>query len=179
MPSYLHQQLHFDVKHAGIVALLPYLASFVCGNIGGYAADTMLRRGMTTVTVRKVMVGVSELVPALVVGSAGFVRNDPALVVALLTVGVGASGCCVGGWASNHRDIAPHFAGMLYGISNTFAAVPGIVAPVVVGYIVNDRYGDPGPWQSAFLLSAAIAGLGFVVFAVCAKGEQLPELSAV
>ena len=38
----------------------------------------------------------------------------------------------------NHVDIAPPFSGILFGISNTAATIPGIVAPYIVGVITSE-----------------------------------------
>lgn len=37
----------------------------------------------------------------------------------------------------NHLDIAPAHASVLMGIGNSFATLPGIVSPILSGYIVN------------------------------------------
>jgi ACS family sodium-dependent inorganic phosphate cotransporter-like MFS transporter 5 len=38
----------------------------------------------------------------------------------------------------NHGDIAPKFAGTIFGITNMGASVPGIIAPYVVGAITQN-----------------------------------------
>jgi MFS transporter, ACS family, solute carrier family 17 (sodium-dependent inorganic phosphate cotransporter), other len=43
----------------------------------------------------------------------------------------------VAGFAANHLDIAPRYAGILMGLSNTFAQLPGIVGVALTGFIVN------------------------------------------
>jgi hypothetical protein len=35
------------------------------------------------------------------------------------------------------NDMAPAYAGIVYGISNTFATIPGIVSPYVVGTLTG------------------------------------------
>ncbi len=47
------------------------------------------------------------------------------------------SGCMV-----NHVDIAPPFAGILFGISNTFGTLPGFLAPYAIGRITT-HVGSP------------------------------------
>lgn len=37
----------------------------------------------------------------------------------------------------NHLDIAPQHASVLMGISNSFGTIPGILSPIISGYIVT------------------------------------------
>jgi hypothetical protein len=49
-----------------------------------------------------------------------------------------SSGCCFGGgFLLVANDIAPAYAGIVFGISNTFATIPGIVSPYVVGALTE------------------------------------------
>jgi hypothetical protein len=41
------------------------------------------------------------------------------------------------GWGVNHLDIGPRYAGVLMGITNTVATIPGFVAPEVTGILVQ------------------------------------------
>ena len=47
--------------------------------------------------------------------------------MALLTLAVGMNSLLYGGTMIDHIDIAPSFAGVLIGISNTFRTLPGII----------------------------------------------------
>lgn len=57
--------------------------------------------------------------------------------VILLTIAVGIGAFSLSGFTINHLDIAPSYASILMGISNTFGTVPGIVSPILTGYIVS------------------------------------------
>jgi ACS family sodium-dependent inorganic phosphate cotransporter-like MFS transporter 5 len=86
--------------------------------------------------------------------------------------GVGNSG-----WLVNHLDIAPPYAGLLMGISNTFGTVPGFVAPQVTDMITTaDPLTQPGllkqQWRLVFQITAVISGFGAVFFAVFARGDR-------
>lgn len=39
------------------------------------------------------------------------------------------------GYGSNHLDIAPEYAGVLMGLTNTVATIPGVTAPYLTGYV--------------------------------------------
>ena len=65
----------------------------------------------------------------------------PALGVFCLTVGVAFIGCCYGaGIIVNHLDIAPRYAGILFGISNTAGTIPGFMAPFLVGQVTQNVF---------------------------------------
>lgn len=73
--------------------------------------------------------------PAASVGSAvfliicGYLGTTTVTAVLFLTLGVGMGGLGLAGFAINHLDIAPKYAGVLMGITNTAATLPGIVGP--------------------------------------------------
>lgn len=62
---------------------------------------------------------------------------DPVYSVVLLTIAVGIGAFSLSGFTVNHLDIAPKYASVLMGISNTFGNIPGIVSPILTGYIVS------------------------------------------
>ena len=74
---------------------------------------------------------------------AGYTTNWLVAVVCL-TFAVGGGGFAFSGFFVNHLDIAPPFAGILMGISNAVATLPGIISPLLTGVIVQhqvyDRY---------------------------------------
>ena len=176
LPSFLKDELAFDVEKSGAVAVLPYIACFTVASGAGFAADAALARGAPPRAVRLAVQAASELLPAAAILAAGFVTSAPA-VVALLTAAVGFSGAGCAGYGTNHLDIAPHIAGILLGISNTLATVPGIVAPIIVGDLVAAPHDDAAHWRLAFAIAAAVAAAGFAVFAVFGRAEPLPELA--
>ena len=42
------------------------------------------------------------------------------------------------GFSINHLDIAPQYAAILMGVSNTIGTIPGIISPAITGFIVKD-----------------------------------------
>jgi hypothetical protein len=39
----------------------------------------------------------------------------------------------------NHAELSPNYSGFLFSITNTFASIPGFVAPLVMGAITKDN----------------------------------------
>lgn len=81
-----------------------------------------------------------SLVPAcLLVGVAFLDCSHAVVAVVVLTLGVAMTGCLYGaGLYISFADLSPRHAGVLYGISNTIATVPGFVAPIVIGVITRN-----------------------------------------
>lgn len=59
----------------------------------------------------------------------------PEVSAVIMMFGAGLEGIAWAGFGVNHLDIAPRYASLLIGITNTFATVPSIVVPILVGAI--------------------------------------------
>ena len=68
--------------------------------------------------------------------------HDTFLAVGLFTLALGFSGLSMSGYNVNHLDISPRYAGILLGITNCAATIPGIVGPYVVGFLTNNEVRD-------------------------------------
>ena len=67
-----------------------------------------------------------------------FTHTIPAAITCL-TIAVGFGGFAWSGFSVNQLDIAPQYASVIMGISNTIATLPGIISPSITGYIVQNR----------------------------------------
>ena len=76
--------------------------------------------------------------PAVLLVCTGYITcHTPYIAVAVLSIALGLSGFQFPGVMVNHVDIAPPFAGILFGMSNTAATLSGVFAPYVVGRITT------------------------------------------
>jgi MFS transporter, ACS family, solute carrier family 17 (sodium-dependent inorganic phosphate cotransporter), other len=86
----------------------------------------------------------------------------------LMTIATGGAAFGVAGFAANHLDIAPRYAGILMGLSNTFAQLPGIVGVALTGFIVNMTHSFGG----VFYLIAFIYMTGMICYLKMGGGER-------
>ena len=70
----------------------------------------------------------------------------------------------------NHLDVAPQYAAILMGISNTLGTIPGIISPSITGYLVEDKSVDS--WQHVFIITAFVYALGAIFYGIFASGER-------
>ncbi|CAF1265078.1 unnamed protein product [Rotaria sordida] len=174
IPKYMSEVLKFDIKSNGVLSSLPYLMFWLNINISGAVADRLIQKEtLTTTQTRKLFNVLGNLIPAIfVIGLAFMTCKIKYVAVVLLTIGVTFTGCCYGGgFLLTANDIAPPYAGIIFGISNTFATLPGIISPYVVGALTGK---DPNNWRYVFFICAAIYIIGMVVFLFIGSGEVQP-----
>ncbi|KAK3094625.1 hypothetical protein FSP39_004159 [Pinctada imbricata] len=92
------------------------------------------------------------------------------LAIALLTLGVSITGLQYSGFLVNHVDIAPPYAGILFGISNSMGSITGFVSPAVVGIITKEDQSRT-QWQIVFYLAAGIYIFGALFYLIFGSGE--------
>lgn len=59
--------------------------------------------------------------------------------VTALTLGVAFSGFAISGYNVNHLDIAPRYASILMGMSNGIGTMAGIICPIVIDHLTEDK----------------------------------------
>jgi len=170
LPSYFHDTQGVSVIGAGIYSAAPWLTMFVMVNVAGWCADRLRAGGVALTRVRKIMQSTGLLGSAAALLVAQNAQSLPAAVLCMCAA-LGFLACTWSGWAPNHLDIAPRYADILIGISNTFGTLPGVVGVAVAGWLVDVT----GGYAAIFALVAVINLLGTAVWIAFASGERIVE----
>ena len=168
LPSYFRDVQSLSVTSAGLYSAAPWLTMFVMTNAGGWVADSLIKRGNSITFVRKLM-QVSGLL-----GSAMFFLFAPSADTPLVALSVmcGALACIAltfSGYVPNFLDVAPRYADVLMGISNTFGTIPGIVGVALAGWLLDQT----GSYTGVFMITAALLTLGGVLWLLFSTGEKI------
>ncbi|KAL8600599.1 hypothetical protein ACOMHN_062470 [Nucella lapillus] len=175
IPTYLREVLMFDIKANGLLSALPYMCFWFVINVSGHVADIVRRKQLINTTkTRNLFNFLGSVVPACLLVGVGFLDCAHSTgAVTLLTLGVAMTGCLYGaGLYINFSDLSPRHAGVLYGISNTIATIPGFVAPIVIGFITQNQTQEE--WRWVFFLASFIFILGWLAFFLLGSGEIQP-----
>ena len=78
-------------------------------------------------------------IPAISLVLVGYVGCDRVRAVIFLCVACLGAGLTMSGCNVNHLDIAPQYAGVLMGITNCGATIPGFAGPAVVGALTENN----------------------------------------
>lgn len=169
LPTYLGTVLGFDIKSNGFYSALPYIGAILAGSVAGPTADTIRRKEWMSVTgVRKLYNGISLFVPSviicLVVAVAGC---NGMLSLALFIIAGAVRGISEAGCYAIPIDMAPDFAGTVFGVSVSLASFSGILVPYITGALTNEE-NTTTRWSYTFYITGAvgiICGLFFQIFA--------------
>ncbi|XP_078310380.1 putative transporter slc-17.2 [Crassostrea virginica] len=166
IPTYMNEVLKLDITSNGLYSALPYIGFWGIINISGVLAD-LAQKCLSATFTRKLFDISGKVIPGLLLIGLGYLDcTMKGLAIALLILGVSASGFQYSGFLINHMDIAPAYAGILFGISNSAGAITGFISPAVVG-LITDKGQSQSEWQIVFYVAAAIyltSALFYLVF---------------
>ena len=168
LPSYFAGALDVNLRAMWIYVAPPWIVMFIMGNTAGWLADALCKRGLSKTVVRKTMQGIAFGVPAASLVILAQITSAP-LAVLVLCVALGFQSFGFAGFGTNHLDIAPRYADILFGLSNTAATIPGIIAVALTGWLVETT----GSYASAFMVAAGVYGIGLVTFLAFGTGKKI------
>ncbi|KAL0339432.1 UNVERIFIED_CONTAM: Ascorbate transporter, chloroplastic [Sesamum angustifolium] len=167
MPTYYNQVLKFNLTESGLLCVLPWLTMAVFANIGGWIADTLVSKGLSITSVRKIMQSIGFLGPAFFLTQLSNVKT-PALAVLCMACSQGSDAFSQSGLYSNHQDIGPRYAGVLLGLSNTAGVLAGVFGTAATGYILQK-----GSWDDVFKVAVVLYIIGTLVWNFFSTGEKI------
>ncbi|VVC38177.1 Major facilitator superfamily,Major facilitator superfamily domain [Cinara cedri] len=172
LPSFISDTLKLDVGKGSLLSAMPYLIMTVVLQFVGFFVDWLRKNSsLSNTQIRKTFnsgafLGQATFMLLTAISSSGF----ESMVYLTLTLTVGAF--ALSGYSVNHLDVAPQYAGILYGISNTFASIPGIVSPMVTSKIVRNKSAEE--WKWVFMISSGVYFCGAIFYATFASAERQP-----
>lgn len=181
LPTYFDKALQTSLEELGFSKMVPYLFMFLFSNIGGVVADHLITKRMFSITwTRKLLNTIGFLVSAVALMVLPLVKTVSwTLVCASISLGSLALGRA--GFAVNHMDIAPKYAGIVMGVSNTAGTVAGIVGVWLTGLMLEsskkesqDLTSSEG-WKLVFLVQGILCIFSSVVYLAFSTGERIFE----
>nr|XP_024214643.1 probable anion transporter 6, chloroplastic [Halyomorpha halys] len=170
-PTYMNGVLHFEVERNGMLSALSPLTSLVL-SVFSTIISIKTKNLIPPLFAKRMWtcVGMYGSASALIVLA---YTQDTTIAIALITAGSGAAIACNLGFMTNHIDLSPNFAGILFSFTNSVANFASIFGPLISTYLLKDT-SDVYEWRIVFLLSAGILIFGntcFLIFGTTEKQE--------
>lgn len=179
LPTYFEQGLQLSLQEMGSSKMMPYFNMFIFSNIGGVVADHLITRKLMSITwTRKFLNTLGFVVASLALMALPMFRT-PGGAVFCSSVALGFLALGRAGFAVNHMDIAPRYAGIVMGVSNTAGTLAGIVGVELTGQLLEAAkvadydISSPESWRSVFVIPGLLCILSSVVFVLFSTGERI------
>jgi MFS family permease len=169
LPGYLEMQRHITIAKTGFVAAVPFLFGLVGSVGGGWLADRLTKRGMTTIGSRKLLTIIGVVMMALATLVAAETTSN-FIAVASISVavffGFSASGTS---WSLANACAPRSYAASLGAIMDFGGFIGGALAPLITGFVVQAT----GSFTPALLVAVAIGLMSAVAYLVGIPSEAI------
>eukprot|EP00128_Syssomonas_multiformis_P005964 Colp12_sorted_trinity150504_noHs@24495 len=161
LPSYYNDVYKVDINEIGYFTVLPYICQGIMGVIVGWLGDFAIKKGVRVLRVRQFAQCVGMLGPALFLVLAAYVGTTPEVGMAFITLGLTLNSLTFIGVSINQLDIAPSYAGVIFGLGNTAGCIPGIVGVYLTGWMLDVTNRS---WSAVFTTAAGVYTFGAIVW---------------
>ncbi|XP_014787304.1 uncharacterized transporter slc-17.2 [Octopus bimaculoides] len=171
LPLYMKEALSINIISNGLMSSAPSFGLMVGLPLCGKFADFVhSKKYLSTRSVRILFQSFSMIISASLLIATGFLKcNQTILITSLLFLSGITLSFVSGGVLVNNNDIAPSYAGIIFGIANTLASMAGSISSLTSNALTPN--GTLEEWQIVFALCAAICVSGAIIFAILARGE--------
>ena len=162
LPDYLVTVRQLSIVRAGFYASLAFFTFGIAEPIGGWIADTLIRRGWDETTTRKGIVTIAFAMGVFLIAAMRTAHTGTAIG---LLIGASLVGLATGNLLAILQSCAPaEGVGVWTGAENFAGNLAGIIAPLAVGFLITS-FGSyvPGFELASVILFAGVLAYWFVV----------------
>src|SRR5512140_1391349 len=148
--------LGFSQKDAGWISILPWVFGATVVMLTGWISQVMMARGFSSRGARGVLGSVPLIVGGLILATIGYV-DHAGLRIAILVVGTGLSGSIYVVCAPMLAEFTPvSQRGAVIAIYGAIYTLAGIVAPSVMGSVIQHAGGLVEGYMAGFTINAVV-----------------------
>jgi MFS family permease len=148
--------LGFSQKDAGFISILPWVFGAIIVLLTGWISQVLMARGMSTRGARGVLGSVPLIVGGLILATIAYV-DDAGLRIAVLVIGTGLSGSIYVVCPPMLGEFTPvSQRGAVIAIYGAIYTLAGIVAPAVMGSVIQHAGGLLEGYMTGFTINAVV-----------------------
>jgi MFS transporter, ACS family, D-galactonate transporter len=171
MPAYLNEARHLSLSSSSLYTTFSFAGMATVGIIGGFAADRLIARGYDAINVRKGFTIAGFLIASTELIGARSSSLEVALFFSVFSLsGLGLA--TANYWALTQTLIPRGAIGKIVGIQNCAASLPGIVAPILTGWLVQQTGGYEASMNAVWVF--LLLGIGSYLFLVRRRYAPAP-----
>ena len=155
LPLFLTKARGFSISEMTFLATLGYAVQGACALSYGHFSDWWTRSGRSEAACRRWMMVASQALAAVAILGLAYAHTAFVIGILLCLAGAASASLSLNLYAIAQMFAGPRASGTWVGVQNAIGNLSGIVGPIVTGIVV-ERAG----YNSAFVLTAAIAAIG-------------------
>jgi len=162
LPDYLVTVRRLSIVQAGFYASLAFFTFGIAEPIGGWIADSLIRRGWDETATRKTIVAIAFSMGIFLIAAVHTAHTGIAIG---LLMGASLVGLATGNLLAILQSCAPgEVVGVWTGAENFAGNLAGIIAPLAVGFLITSRGSYvPGFELASIILFAGVFAYWFIV----------------
>jgi MFS family permease len=174
MPAYFVERRHLSLGDMGLYTFFSFAGMAAVAALGGWAADILIARGHDAVGVRRAFTIAGFVIASTEVFGALTDSVSLALFFAVFSLsGLGLA--TANYWALTQTLIPGGAIGRIVGIQNCAANLPGIVAPILTGWLKQTTGKYDAPMQAIWFFLV----LGVAAYAILVREKYAPREARV
>lgn len=163
MPAYFVEKRNLSLNSMGLYTMFSFSGMAIVATLGGWVADRMIARGGDPVKVRKAFTIAGFLIASTEIF--GAMSDSPSVALFFAVFSLSGLGLTTANYWALTQTLVPGAAvGRIVGVQNCAANLPGIVAPLLTGWLKQSTGSYEAPMQVIWVfLLAGIAAYLFLV----------------
>ena len=161
LPLFLTKSRGFSIGEMTMLATLGYAVQGACALGFGHFSDWWTRSGRSEAVCRRWMMVASQSLAAASILGLAFAHSALTIGILLCLAGAASAALSLNLYAVAQMFAGPRASGTWVGVQNAIGNLSGIIGPIITGIVVQ-RAG----YNSAFVLTAAIAAVGAMWWAI-------------
>jgi MFS family permease len=171
LPLFLTKSRGFSIGEMTMLATLGYAVQGACAIAYGHFSDWWTRSGRSEAACRRWMMVASQTLAAVAILGLAFAHDAVTIGILLCLAGAASASLSLNLYAVAQIFAGPRASGTWVGVQNAIGNLSGIIGPPITGYVIHHA-----GWDNAFILTAVIAAVGALWWAVGVPAIKQVEL---
>ncbi len=171
LPSYFKEERHLDLNKMTVFTFASFAGMAVVATLAGFVADKLIDRGYNAVRVRKAFVIAGFLTASTQLIGAYAESQAVSLFFAVFSLS-GLGLMTANYWALTQTLLPGAAVGRIVGLQNCAANLPGIVAPMLTGWLKQTTGGYTAP----MLAICVFLVMGIAAYVLLVREEYVPTM---
>ncbi|CAG8785127.1 46545_t:CDS:2 [Gigaspora margarita] len=162
LPIYFLDHFKLNPKDFGYYSMIPYATQGTFGIIVGVICDYLINKlNFSVRTVRRSAQIIGAVGTSIFLLSAAYLAQTPMQGIILISIGTALNSFFLCGVHISQLDIAPRYAGAIYGLGNTCAGTLAVLGVAFTGWVLDVTNRN---WNIIWILITAFYTVGTIFF---------------